>query len=134
MGLVTWESYFGARSLAEQAWKNPSSMRDSTLPADGVSDAATATVRVSGGVWIADCPTDGCSGAEAVNFKTPLFFCCECRNAAYGNQAVAVALPDPDVRAGVEAALLARPAPATRHWAPPETADDLLAENEEHNV
>lgn len=132
--IPSWESHFGARTLLAHALQNPSFVGDRTPPAAGVSLAAKATARVSGGFWIADCPTDGCAGAELVNFADPLFFCCACRNAAFGNLPLAVTVPAPKKRVDIEAYLGSRPAPATRNWLPHETVTDLRDENKAHGI
>lgn len=160
--LPHWQSYFrddpdDPYTLSEHAWKSPSSTRDRTLPAvirddDGlfvsydVDESVTTSARVSGGVWIADCPTDGCADAELVNFEEALFFCSECRNASTDHKPIRVVLPDPKERELIERALLVRPRMAVRHWTPggehlrhvglhePETVADLLRENKEHGL
>lgn len=128
--IVTWADKFGGRSLRAHAAMSPSFTGDRTLPAEGLSLASSATARVNGGRWIADCPFSGCGGAEYVNFDDPVFFCCECRNAASGHQPIPLSVPSDDLRAGVESALIARPVPRTRNWDPTETVETLLDEND----
>jgi len=99
-----------------------------------VSLAQKTVARVSGGFWVADCPTDGCAGAELASFEAPFFFCCECRNAAFDHKAVQVVVPTAKKRAEIEACLTVRPAPATRNWLPTETVATLRAENLAHSV
>jgi hypothetical protein len=132
--LVSWEGYFGARSLLEHALQNASSLGDRTPPAPGVSLAAKAVARVSGGRWIADCPCEGCADAELVSFDSPFFFCCECRNAAFDNMPIQVAVPGAGARTDIEAYLVARPVPATRNWLPDETVADLRDENRARGI
>lgn len=127
--IVTWADKFGGRSLEAQALKNPSFAGERTPPADGVSLDASAVARVNGGRWIADCPA-GCGGCEYVNFNDLRFFCCECRNAAWGNHPIPVVAPDADLRGEIEAVLKLRPIPRTRNWTG-QTVDELVAENQE---
>lgn len=122
-----WESYFGARTLAEHAHRHPNSMLDRTPPRDGVGDAV-AVARVSGSCWIADCPS-GDGDAEFVNFSEPRFFCCTCRNARWGHKPLRVEVPKPTLRTEIEDVLLQRPDPRTRNWGPGEDLADLKAEN-----
>lgn len=87
--------------------------------------------RVNHNRWIADCPD--CPGAEFVWRDGPLvMLCLACLNGGIGHRWRRVLLP-PDLPA-IEAALLARPLPATRNWATPETVADLLAENAAEGV
>lgn len=132
--IVSWESYFGGRSLFAHAIQNPSSVGDRTLPAQGISPTQKVVARVSGGMWIADCPTDGCAGAELVDFTELLFFCCECRNAEVGHQPITIEIPPPQKRADIEAYLEARPATQTRNWLPQETVSFLRDENQARGI
>ena len=93
-----------------------------------VEAAAPAVARVNHGRWIADCPSEGCAGAEMVWPATPLFWCGGCGNRALGGLWRRVALPERAERASIEAALERRGEPAARNWAPGETVEDLLAE------
>lgn len=108
----------------------------SGIPADNdlALDAAPAVACVNAygltARWIAQCPD--CSGAEYVWLEAPRFYCVSCRNVRIGGRWRPVALPDD--RDEIEAALLARPDPHTRHWMPPETVADLLAENTRQGV
>lgn len=129
--IASWADKFGGRSLRAQAIKNPSFAGDRTPPADGVSLEQPAVARVNASRWIADCPVTGCEGAEYVNLDERLFFCCECRNQAFGNSPIKVALPDADTLAEIERLLLLRPAPASRNWESDRSVDDLKAENTE---
>jgi hypothetical protein len=132
--LLDWEKHFGERTLIEHALAHPSSVGDNTPPAPGVSLEVEVAARVSGGMWIADCPTDGCGGAELVNFETPLFFCCECRNALWGHQPLRITVPASQTISDIEAHLTARPVPATRNWLPDETVADLRDENRARGI
>lgn len=127
-----WESYFGARTLAEHAHRHPNSMLDRTLPREGIGDAV-AFARVSGSCWIADCPS-GDGDAEFVNFSEPLFFCCTCRNVGWEHRPLRVKLPTRQQREAVESALLKRPDPRTRNWHPYEGIDNLKVENLTHGI
>lgn len=132
--IVHWADKFGARDLLEHALRSPSSVGDLTPPSPGVTLEVVAVARVNGGRWIADCPTDGCHGAEYVNIDELLFFCCECRNAAVDHHPLRVVIPANGMRQQIEAYLGARPAPATRNWFPHETVKDLRDENREHGI
>lgn len=124
-----WQSYFGGRTLAEHAIKHPNGMLDRRPPAPGVASKPVAIARVSGSVWIADCPKPGCGGAEMVNFDEPLFFCCACRNVDSDHRPLKVKLPTAQQRGAIEAVLLKREDARTRNWQPGETVDDLKVEN-----
>jgi hypothetical protein len=128
-----WGSYFGERTLDAHAQMNPNGMLERDPPARGLHKDTQAVARVSGSVWIVDCPS-GDGGAEFVNFEDPRFFCCSCRNRAWGHQPIPVTLPDPALRLAVEEILVKRPDPRTRNWTPDETVDDLKLENLERGV
>ena len=130
-----WQTYFGdAYTLGDHAARNPNGMLERDAPPAGVDVTVTTTARVSGSCWIADCPKPGCGGAEFVNFGDPRFFCCNCRNADWGGQAIRVVVPDDETKTAVEDVLLARPDPKTRNWTDAETAADLEAENVANNA
>lgn len=107
---------------------------DVSLPTGTAEDAvpAMACVNTLGRDtrWVALCPD--CGGAEYVWLDDPRFMCVSCRNASIGGLWRPLRVPAD--REAIEAALLARPDPTTRHWLPGETVDDLLAENDEHEV
>lgn len=132
--IVHWADKFGDRSLLEHSQRHPSSVGDMTPPAPGVALGVTVEARVNGGRWIGDCPTDGCAGAEYVNLDELLFFCCECRNAAFDYHPIPVEAPAEKARTQIEAYLVARPVPATRNWLPGETVKDLRSENRAHGI
>lgn len=132
--ILDFDSRFDGRDLGLHAMRNPSSLGDRTPPAAGVVLDVAAVARVDHSRWIADCPFDGCSGAEFVSFAEPVFFCCECRNETTGHVPVSVVMPDAETRAGVEEALLVRPVPDTRNWSPEESVDVLLVENVVHGI
>ncbi len=134
MGLMTFTDRFPGGTLREHAARFPSSAGDMSLPKDGVAVDVKAVAHVNAGRWIAACPQPGCGGAEYVNFADPRFFCCECRNAGTKGVPVTVKVPSEKDRAAIEAALIERPVPATRNWAPGETAKQLLAENTANGV
>jgi hypothetical protein len=127
--LTSFRTRWPDRTLVEHVGQHPSSVGDLTLPAKGVAPKAATRGRVNAGRWIADCPDPNCNGAEYVNLDDPVFFCCECRNARADHRLINIRLPDPDTIAAIDAALMARPVPATRNWQHGETVDDLLAEN-----
>ena len=135
MALLDFGARFPGRDLRLHAAKNPSSVGDKTLPADGlVLDGPVAVARVDHGRWIADCPTEGCGGAEFVSLAGCPFFCCECRNAATGHVPIPVVLPSEKTVGQVDAYLSARPVPAHRNWSPGEPVAQLRAENRDHGI
>ncbi len=78
------------------------------------------------GRWIADCDED-CSGAEMIDWKTPVFMCCACFNRAVGFQWRTIILPEN--RVGIERALLRRPKANIHNFEPGETLADLIEQN-----
>lgn len=132
--ILTFEDVFADRSLAEHAFRNPGVGGDRTPLAPGLADAPPVEARVNFGRWIADCPNDACVGAELVSFDRPTFFCCACRNAAAGNQALAVAAPGPQKRHEVESCLRARPRVENRNWWHGETVAELRDENRTNKI
>lgn len=133
--LIDFDNRFKNRDIRMHARKVPSSTGDKTLPAAGVIlDGTVAIARVDHGRWIADCPTDGCNGAEFVSLSGQPFFCTECRNAATGNVPVPVVLPDEKTCDLIARYLVPRPVPANRNWNPGETVKQLQQENREHGV
>lgn len=95
-----------------------------------------ATVYVSWGLWVADCPRPGCLGAEHAG-HAPLtgvvggltqsgFRCARC----------GLVCPSawPDNAQDIWTLLEQRPLPETRNWSPAETLGDLLAENVLHGI
>lgn len=143
--IVTFTDKFGDRTLHEHALRSPSFTGDTTPPQEGVVLDVSTDAFVNGSRWVALCPTGGCNGCEYVNVDDPRFFCCNCRNAAYGYVPIRVVLPDERTRAQVEAYLSARPAWQTRNWISsesvasvfgetPQTVRDLRDENRSHGV
>jgi len=125
--LIDWKARFGDRPLGDHAAMNAGMDGDTTMPAPGVLEGdETVTAVVNAGRWIAECPF--CAGAEYVNFDSPVFFCCNCRNQEAGNRPIPVALPTDTVRVQVAAYLCVRPR-ENRNWMPDETVADLRAEN-----
>lgn len=84
---------------------------------------------ISHGRWVVGCLD--CSSAELACLTDPRFMCAECANV--GNDHLFRRVIFPPNRAEIEAALLLRPV-ANRNWMPPETLEDLLAENAEHHL
>lgn len=84
--------------------------------------------RVEWGRWLVDCPF--CTGAQKGAPTATVFLCCDCANAEVGGQFVRVAWPAEEDLAAGEAALMARPNPQHRNWAPfGETVGSLLCDN-----
>jgi hypothetical protein len=82
-------------------------------------DASALVARISGGWWIVDCGS--CGNCPSTDPDWAIACCFECG-------AVYVGVIFPDNRIELEAALLVRPM-KYRHWAPPETVENLQAEN-----
>lgn len=103
------------------------------------------------GRWVAKCE---CGGTEYVCVEEPIFYCFSCANWKNGGNGRKVVFPDDELRAKIEAALLARPViplqgrfelerlinatPANlnlhRQWLPGVTLNELLAENEAEGI
>jgi hypothetical protein len=96
------------------------------------ADGPAVQARVNHGRWLADCPTPHCRNACYVDPADPRFLCVECVNPLAEGRWLPVEFPDD--RDEIEAALLARPVPATRNWTPGETVEQLRAENAEEGI
>jgi hypothetical protein len=88
----------------------------------------TVEAYVNDSRWVVQCP--GCNGAQLASRNDHRFFCVDCLNADNGGHWLRVVWPKD--HAEIEAALLQRPNPKTRHWRPGETVADLVRETEEH--
>lgn len=132
--IETREERFKTADAGQVAKAFPASTGDLTLPTAAIAVGVQATARVNWGRWIADCPDPDCNGAELVSFVSPLFFCCECRNARWGHDLLPVVVPAPKKRHDVEAYLRSRPVPATRNWLPHESVADLRDENRARGI
>lgn len=130
----TFEDRFGARTLAEHAFRNPGTNGSRLMPTDTVAVGPAVQARVDHGRWIADCPDLGCQGAELVSFDNPVFFCCACRNASVGGNLLPVLVPGPQKRRSIEVYLRARPVPDNRNWFPNETVAELRDQNRSHHL
>lgn len=126
--IKTFEEQFGHADWRAHAAKYPSSTGDAALP-QGIAAGPSVSARIEQGRWIADCPTLDCSGAEFVSFDSPVFFCCECRNAAFGNKTLPMDAPSGKTKTDIEAVLLARADRVNRNWLSGETLAHLKAEN-----
>lgn len=91
-------------------------------PADVATEAPPALARINPlyGVarWIVDCP-DCRVGVEYVWLDAPRMLCSNCANKLIGGRWRAVKIPHN--RKAIERALLERPDPDSRSWAPGET-------------
>lgn len=85
---------------------------------------------INHGRWVADCPF--CASAMLCAPSDARFWCVECGN--YNNQDAPMAVIFPRNWRDIEQTLLMRPDARTRNWKAPETIDDLIRENQEHNV
>lgn len=97
-----------------------------------------AIVYVSWGLWVADCPADGCPGAEHfghapisghVGGLTQIGFKC-----AHCGLICPAEWPPREVCADVAGLLAMRPVPASRNWKVGEPVENLLAQNVEHGL
>jgi hypothetical protein len=127
--IETFTTRFGARTMREHAFRNPSGCGEKGLPTDRVNGAIVLHARVDHGRWIVDCPCEGCNGAELAWGGG--FFCCECRNGDHNGNLLAVKYPVE--RLQIERVLLKRPI-ENRNWHSGESVDDLIAENKEHGL
>ena len=122
---------------AGQAWP-AFELGDPAVPLDVGLEAVVNAANLGGvaqwrGRWIARCPAAGCSGAEYVDLKVPVFMCCSCWNVAYGHEWLAVALPSAPIRQQIEIELEQRPG-RNQHWLPGETVAKLRRENRQHGI
>jgi hypothetical protein len=74
--------------------------------------------------WVVRCPF--CPGAQYAHRGDQRLFCVDCLNEANGHRWIPA--PWPEDADAIEAALAVRPT-AVCNWEPPETADQLRAEN-----
>lgn len=87
---------------------------------------------VNDGRWVVRCPRQRCNGAQLASPRWTRFLCVDCNNVEFGGQWLTVEWPDDELVEAGEAALMARPDPATRNWDPSgETIGALLVENVE---
>ena len=95
-----------------------------------------AEVFVSWGMWVAECPRDGCLGSEHLGHApvtghvgglTAVGFKC-------GRCGLVCRSSWPDNAEDIWYLLSQRPAVETRSWRPPETLADLLVENALHGI
>jgi hypothetical protein len=93
-------------------------------PADELDRAHAALVIVNRSAWVIRCPF--CPGAQYAHPEDRRFFCVDCLNEAGRHRWVPAAWPAEP--AAIEAALAVRPTEVC-NWEPPETAEQLLAEN-----
>jgi len=86
---------------------------------------------MSHGLWVADCPREGCRGAEHYGshpvtgyvggLSRSVFRCENCKLSTEAQW--------PSDADDIEMLLSARPVPETRNWLPGESVRDLLTEN-----
>lgn len=96
------------------------------------AEAEPATARIYHGKWITECPVPDCGDASFVWLATPLYLCANCLNETLGGRWRMVALPDDETARTLTDVLAHRALPQHRNWTPPETVDDLSAQNVEH--
>lgn len=110
---------------------------DLPSPSDVDTTAEPAVARVDHGRWIADCQATGCAAANYLLPGLP-YLCGECFNWEIDHRWRPVVWPNR--KTDVEGLLLERPNPkpwqdpAKRNWHPPETVEDLQAENDAMGV
>lgn len=91
-----------------------------------VHPTVTVTPLVNTGRWVVPCPW--CYSASVASRTDHRFFCVECRNVGAQGKWVKVAWPESHEE--IEALLVMRPSPRSRHWLAHETVEDLLTQNE----
>jgi len=105
--------------------------------------AAPLVAEVRHGVWMAVCDCGAEVGADVAAEPAPgcivwcdwaLGWCVRCGNAHARGAWRQVLVPDEAQRRAIEAVLELRTDVASRNWAPPETVEDLLAENAAHGI
>lgn len=104
---------------------------------DGVTAGADVLAYINHGRWIAECPAEGCNGAQVASEKTRQFWCLHCGNAEIDFAWRHVRFPR--YRTAIESILVQRPSARadralTRNWVRGETVIDLRAENVKHGV
>ena len=77
------------------------------------------------GRWVVDCPRPYC-GSAALAEESTMFRCSECHHVA--------GVVWSEDRHVIEELMAARPDPATRNWTPAETMQQLVEENEAHDL
>lgn len=97
---------------------------------DKVATDKPVAAQINRNRWVVLCPD--CYNAEFAFLGEPLFFCSNCFNGAVGRLWRPVVFPKN--RAAIEAAIKARPLPASRNWSPGETVAQLRRENKEHGL
>ena len=73
---------------------------------DAAPTGSPVIAEVNHGQWLAMCE---CSGAEAVDYDEPIFYCFNCGNRSTGGRPRPVIFPEPALRYEIETLLLARP-------------------------
>ena len=82
-------------------------------------------------LWVATCPF--CPEQIIVEPGYP-FYCPNCLMYSNNGKAMDVVFPENNKRKIIEALLVMRPDPSTRHWLLVETESDLINQNIEHGV
>jgi hypothetical protein len=99
-----------------------------------LDESYSITAEVNQGRWVARCPF--CPSAQVATPADPRFLCAGadgCANGAVGGAFVPVVFPDDTERTDIVGALVVRPR-ENRNWRAPETAADLIEENEAHGL
>lgn len=100
-------------------------------PDDPDINAKPAVAYVNHGRWVADCPSEYCNGAMAIQPGHP-FMCGNCLNAETGHKYRLVAWPKQ--RGVIEETLSMRPVPEVANWLPTESVGDLRNQNAAHRI
>lgn len=119
----------GYRRYVEHHTRARWPMLTQTLRIDWRNTAGEVLAMVIRGSWRAGCPF--CNGSVFCEPSEP-FFCPDC--AMQGNQFRPMRVVMPERRQDIERLLRMRPDPNTRNWIPPETVENLIAENLEHGL
>ena len=96
----------------------------------GLVEESSMAAIIRQGRWILLCSNPKCKGAEFA-WEEGFFYCASCLNAHVDHKMIVTKFPKE--RREIEAILEPRNIP-NRNWEPPETLEDLEAENTEHGI
>lgn len=98
-------------------------------PVNELDRSVAAVVKIDAGRWLVGCPW--CVGHwQYASRLDRRFFCVDCGNVEIGGRWIRADWPGSEQE--IEAVLLERLMPETRHWLPGETPDDLREQNLMH--
>ena len=126
----TGDTYFGAVAEEPIAGSREAKVKLRRVNLEGLEKVGGKPLeaRVDHARFIVDCPN--CNSAEYY-FEDKLFFCSLCRNSNVDGKVYKVKMPKE--RKAIEDILGKRPI-KNRHWAEPETVEDLENENILHEL